>query len=345
MGEGDAKHREAESRSTLTNIRITLAVGDYDRTRALGDGRVRPEGVDLTVLNLPVEEIFYRQLTYREFDLSEMSFSSYVLSLQRPDPAFIAIPVFPSRYFRHQSVFINRKSGIESPSDLRGKRIGTPEYQMTAAVWQRGFLEDDFGVAVEDYEVFTGGIEAPGRHEKIPLPTPDTIRITPIGPDQTLSQMLADGEIDAIASASTPSSFRTSPDVVRLFPDFEAVEQDYYRRTAIFPIMHVIVIRREVYAAYPWLARTMMKAFAEALDIARDDLQYRSALRIMLPWLTANVEEAIELMGPKYFEYGIEPNRHVIDAFLRYHRRQGLSTRELEAEDLFVPNAGSAFVI
>jgi len=331
--------------ASVTRIRITLAVGDYDRTRALADGRVTAEGVDLTVLNLPVEEIFFRQLTYQEFDVSEMSLSSYVLSIQRPDPAFIAIPVFPSRYFRHQSVFINRNSGISSPADLAGKRIGTPEYQMTAAVWQRGFLEDDFGVRPEDLEIFTGGIESPGRHEKIPLPTPDTIRITPIGPEQTLSSMLAAGELDAIASASTPSSFQTSPDVVRLFPDFEAVEQDYFRRTRIFPIMHVIVIRREVHARYPWLARTLMKAFAEALRIAESDLQYRSALRVMLPWLTANVEEALEVMGPGYFDYGIEQNRHVLEAFLRYHRRQGLSSRELAVEDLFVPNAGSAFVI
>ncbi len=329
----------------MTNLRITLAVGDYDRTRALADGRVRPEGVDLTVLNLPVEEIFFRQLAYREFDISEMSFSSYVLSIQRPDPAFIAIPVFPSRYFRHQSVFVNRRSGIESPADLIGKRIGTPEYQMTAAVWQRGFLEDDYGVRVEDLEIFTGGMEAPGRHEKIPLATPDSIRITPIGPEQTLSRMLADGELDAIASASTPSSFRASPDVVRLFPDFVSVEQDYFRRTRIFPIMHVVVIRREVHQANPWLARTMMKAFDQSLELAGADLQYRGALRIMLPWLAANVEEATDLMGPGYFDYGIEPNRHVIESFLRYHRRQGLSTRDLAVEDLFVPNAASAFVI
>jgi len=329
----------------MTKIRIALAMGDYDRTRALADGRVTAEGIDLTVLNLPVEEIFYRQLVHREFDVSEMSLSSYTLSLQREDPPFVAIPVFPSRYFRHQSIFVNARNGVREPGDLVGRRVGVPEYQMTAAVWQRGFLEDDYGVRVEDVEYVTGGIEGTGRHEKIPLALPPGIRVTPIGEDDTLSRMLAEGRIDAIASASTPSSFGASPDVVRLFPDFKAVEQDYFRRTRIFPIMHVVVIRREVHEANPWVARSLMKAFDAALRIAEADLRYRSSLRVMLPWLTHHLEETVELMGERYFDYGIEANRHVLEAFLRYHHRQGLSARELAVEELFVENAGSSFVI
>jgi len=329
----------------MSRLRITLAVGDYDRTRALQDGRVSPEGIDLNVVNLPVEEIFFRQLTYREFDASEMSLSSYVLSRTRPDPAFIAIPVFPSRYFRHQSVFVNRRSGIASPEDLAGRRVGVPEYQMTAAVWQRGFLEDDYGVRPEDMQYFTGGMESPGRHEKIPLRLPPEFRIQPIGPDQTLSRMLADGELDAVTSASVPPSLHTSEDVVRLFPDFRSVEADYYRRTGIFPIMHVIVLRRDVYEANPWIARSLMKAFDAALRIAYDDLRYRSALRVMLPWLAAEVDETEALMGDDWFAYGVERNRHVLEAFLRYDHRQGVIPEPLRVEDLFVENAGESFVI
>jgi 4,5-dihydroxyphthalate decarboxylase len=323
------------------NLSLTLAATDYDRLRALRDGRVRPEGIDLTYLALPVEEIFHRQIRHQEFDLSEMSLSSYVLTLERGAP-FIAVPAFPSRYFRHQSMFINRNSGITTPADLRGKRVGLPEYQITAAVWQRGMLEDEYGVAIEDMQFFTGGVEDRGRTEKIDLDLPAGITVEPIGPDSTLSEMLADGRIDAVLSASTPSAFRTSPDVVRLFPDYKTVEADYYRRTGIFPIMHVLAIRREVVEQHPWVAMSVYKAMNASLSLAREDLEYRSSLKIMLPWLAHHLEESVGILGEDFWSYGLEQNRHVLETFLRYSRRQGLAKRDWTPEELFAPSTVSA---
>jgi 4,5-dihydroxyphthalate decarboxylase len=323
------------------NLKLTLAATNYDRMRALQDGRVQPEGVDLTYLNLPVEEIFHRQIKHHEFDLSEMSLSSYVLTLERGAP-FIAVPAFPSRYFRHQSMFVNRNSGIVTPADLRGKRIGLPEYQITAAVWQRGMLEDEYGVAVEDMYFLTGGVEDRGRTEKIELDLPTGINVEPIGPDDTLSEMLAEGRIDAVFSASTPSSFYTRPQVGRLFPDYKTVEADYYKRTNIFPIMHVVAIRREVLEQHPWVAMSIYKAMNASLAIAREDLEYRSSLKLMLPWLADHVEETVKTMGEDFWRYGLEANRHVLEAFLRYSRRQGLAKRDWKPEELFAATTVSA---
>lgn len=322
-------------------LNLTLAATDYDRLRALQDGRVRPEGIDITYLTLPVEEIFHRQIMHREFDLSEMSLSSYVLTLEQGAP-FVAVPAFPSRYFRHQSMFVNRASGIATPEDLRGKRVGLPEYQITAGVWQRGMLEDEYGVAVEDMRFFTGGVEDRGRTEKIELDLPAGISVEPIGPQDTLSQMLADGRLDAVFSASTPSTFHTSPDVVRLFPDYKSVEADYYRRTRIFPIMHVLAIRREVVEQHPWVAMSVLKAVTASLAVAREDLEYRSSLKLMLPWLAHHLEETVEVMGEDFWQYGLEANRHVLETFLRYSRRQGLAKRDWKPEELFAPTTVSA---
>jgi 4,5-dihydroxyphthalate decarboxylase len=329
----------------MTRTQLTMAATNYDRLRALQDGSVVPEGLDLNFLSLPVEEIFYRQLKHHEFDVSELSLSSYVLTLEQDDPPFIAIPVFPSRYFRHQSIFVNARSNIRTASDLVGKRVGVPEYQMTAAVWQRGFLEDDFGVKFQDMHYFTGGMEAPGRSEKVPFAAPPGVTITPIGPDETLSEMLAAGDLDATISASVPPSFGVSPDVVRLFPDYKTVEKEYFARTQIFPIMHVIVIRREVLDEHPWIARSLMKAFGQALEIAEEDLRYRSSLKVMLPWLADHVDETIAALGDNYFSYGLEENRHVLQTFLEYSHKQGLAQRLWKPEDIFTPHALGSFVI
>ncbi len=329
----------------MTRTQLTLAATNYDRLRALQDGTVVPEGIDLNFLALPVEEIFYRQLKHREFDVSELSLSSYVLTLEQDDPPFIAIPVFPSRYFRHQSIFVNADSGIRVPADLAGKRVGVPEYQMTAAVWQRGFLEDDYGVRFQEMHYFTGGMESPGRSEKVAFSAPPGVTITPIGPDQTLSDMLAAGELDATISASVPPSFGVSPKVVRLFPDYKGVEMDYFARTRIFPIMHVIALRREVLDEHPWIARSLMKAFEEALVVAEADLRYRSSLKVMLPWLADHVDETVAAMGEDYFSYGLEQNRHGLQTFLDYSHKQGLAQRQWKPEEIFTPHAVGSFVI
>jgi 4,5-dihydroxyphthalate decarboxylase len=330
----------------VSRLRLTLACWDYDRTRALAEGRVQPDGIDLNYLSLPVEETFFRMLRHREFDAAEMSLSSYSVTLARPDPPFIAIPVFPSRFFRHSCLFVSAKSGIREPAQLAGKRLGSPEYQMTAPVWIRGILSDEYGVRVEDVQHVTGGEEEPGRDEKVKLDLPPAIRVERIGPTQTLSKMLADGEIDALATARAPSTFRTRPDdVKRLFEDFVDVERAYFRRTRIFPIMHVVAIRRDVYRAHPWVAQSLYKAFVEAQRRTYRDLEETAALKAMLPWLTAHVEETRREMGDDWWAYGLEPNRHVLDTFLRYHHEQGLSKTRLAPEQLFAPETLESFRI
>jgi 4,5-dihydroxyphthalate decarboxylase len=330
----------------MSSIRLTLACWDYDRTRALADGSVRPEGIDLVYLPLPVEETFFRMLRGREFDCSEMSLSSYVMSLGRDDRPFVAIPVFPSRFFRHSCIFVSAKSGIQRAEDLAGRRIGNPEYQMTAPVWIRGILADEYRVPVSGVTYVTGGEEEPGRTEKLRLDLPSAIRVAPIGATQTLAQMLADGELDALYTARTPSTFHTRPDAVRrLFEDYVAVEREYFRRTRIFPIMHTVVIRRDVYEQHRWCAQSLYKAFVQAQRKTYRDLDETAALKAMLPWLTAHVAEAKRELGADWWAYGLEPNRHVLDTFLRYHHEQGLSKRRLAPEELFAPETLEAFRI
>jgi 4,5-dihydroxyphthalate decarboxylase len=320
----------------MNRLRLTLACWDYDRTRALADRSVQPDGIDLVYLTQPVEETFFRMLRHREFDCSEMSLSSYTASLNAEDPPFIAIPVFPSRFFRHSCIFVSAKSGIRKPEDLKGKRVGVPEYQMTAPVWIRGILSDDHGVSVTDVEHCPGGEEEPGRDEKIRLNLPGAIRLRPIGPTQTLSRMLAEGELDALVTARAPSTFHSQPDKVRrLFPDYVEQEKAYYRRTKIFPIMHTVVIRRDLHRANPWVAQSLYKAFAAAKAKAFEMYQQTAALPAALPWLVAHVEETRREMGEDWWPYGLAPNRHVLDAFLRYHHEQGLSPRRLAPEELF----------
>ena len=329
----------------MTRLKLSLACWNYDRTRALQDGSVQPDGIDLTYLDLPVEETFFRMLRNREFDVAELSLSSYAVSMFREPRPFVAIPVFPSRFFRHSSIYVNARAGIREPRDLVGKRVGVPEYQMTAPVWIRGILSEHYGVPVDSVTYLTGGEEEPGRDEKIKLDLPPNIKVQPIGPEQTLSAMLASGEIDALYTARMPSTFAPAGGVRRLFPDFKEVEQEYFRKTRIFPMMHTVAIRREVYEANRWIAQSLMKAFAQAQRRTYDDLYVTAALKAMLPWLTAHVEEARALMGEDYWPYGFTPNRDALATFLRYHHEQGLSKRLLRPEELFAPETLESFKI
>jgi 4,5-dihydroxyphthalate decarboxylase len=327
-------------------IRLTLACWDYDRTRALMDGTVAPDGIELVYLNQPVEETFFRMMRYREFDCSEMSLSSYVASLNGPDPGFIAIPVFPSRFFRHSCIFVSAKSGIRKPEELKGKRVGVPEYQMTAPVWIRGILSDDYGVKVTDVEHFSGGEEEPGRDEKLKLNLPPHVRLRAIPVDKTLSRMLADGELDALVTARAPSTFHKEPDKVkRLFPNYVELEKEYYRRTKIFPPMHTVVIRRDVYAKNPWIAQSLYKAFTEAKARAYALYNQTAALPAMVPWLVAELEETRREMGEDWWPYGLEPNRRALETFLRYHHEQGLSQRRFQPEELFARETLASFKV
>lgn len=322
-------------------VSLSLACWDYDRTRALRDGSVRVDGADLTCLTLPPEATFFRMMRHREFDAAELSLSSYVLSCHSEERPFVALPVFPSRMFRHGGIYVRR--GIDDPAQLHGARIGLPEYQLTAHVWIRGILADDHGLPVDAVSYHTGGLESPGRVEKARV-SPPGITVEPIPAGATLVQLLAAGELDALYTPRTPSTFR-SGEIDRLFPDYRAREADYYARTSIFPIMHVLVLRRDVYERHPWLAQNLCVAFEEAKRRAYDDLLETAAQKVTLPWLTSEAEAARELMGADYWSYGLGPNRHVLETFLRYHHEQGLSPRPLAPEELFAPETLESFVI
>lgn len=330
----------------MSKLRLTMACWNYDRTRALMDGRIPVEGVDLNYLNLVVEETFFRMMRNQEFDVAEMSLSSYTLSLFRDPAPFIAIPVYPSRSFRHSGIFVNADSGIREPRDLIGKRVGNPEYQLTANVWIRGLLNDEYGVPVDSVHYFRGGLEHPGRIEKAAVSLPPAIHIEDIAEHKTLAQMLESGEIDALYAPRAPSTLASNPAKVRhLFPDYAAAERDYYLKTKIFPIMHVIAIRREVYEKNRWVAQSLYKAFTAAQKEVYADLHEFAALKFMLPWLIPHVEETERLMGRDFWPYGYQPNIETLRTFLRYSFEQGLSKRRLDPKELFAPETLESFKI
>lgn len=330
----------------MGKIHLTMACWDYDRTRALQEGRVQVEGVDLTYLPLRVEETFWRMLRYQEFEAAELSMSSYLVGRENGFPRLVAIPVFPSRAFRHSCIYINTDSGIKEPKDLGGKRVGVPEYQVTMAVWVRGILQHEYGVPPEKMKWFTGGQEHPGREDKIEHDLPSNIDIRTIGPDQTLSSMLEQGEINAIITPHMPSPFvHRSPKVRRLIPNFREVERDYYRRTKIFPIMHAVVLREDFYKKHPWVAQNLYKAFAESKRLCQRSMYEFSALKYMLAWSIAEMEEERDLFGEDLWPYGLEANRHVLETLVRYAYEQGLIKKKVDLESLFAPNTLEDFKI
>jgi 4,5-dihydroxyphthalate decarboxylase len=325
-------------------MRIALACWDYDRTRAIADGRIRPEGLEVDYVALPPEETFFRMARFREFDVSELSLSSYVVSCRRAERPFVAIPVFPSRSFRHSGVYV-RSGGVERPEDLRGGRVGVAEYQLTANVWIRGILAERHGLPVRDVTYVTGGLEDPRRIEKLALELPPEIRVEPAPEGRTLSEMLAAGELDAIYSPRAPSTLGEGG-VRRLYEDFPAVERGYFEATRIFPIMHVLAIRADVYEAHRWIARSLLKAFTAAKDEALASLREVAALKVSLPWTAAHVEEARSLLGEDWWPYGLdEANRRVLETFLAYARDQGLAGEEQTVESLFAPETLEEFAI
>jgi 4,5-dihydroxyphthalate decarboxylase len=330
----------------MSRLRFAFACSPYDRMRALMDGSVVPEGIDLNFVPLEVEEIFWRQLRHQEFDGCEMSLSSYTMARSRGDERFIAIPVFTSRFFRHSCVYVNTSKSIRAPQDLKGKTVGVPEYQMTAALWLRGIFQHEYGVHPREIHWRTGGLEAPGREEKVRLQLPPDVDCEPIPDEKTLSRMLDAGEIDALFTARAPSCFlNRSPDVARLFEDYAAVEQAYYQKTRIFPIMHCVAIKRAIYEASPWVAMSLYKSCRAAKDRALENLQQTYALHASLPWLVREVERTREIMGEDWWPYGVEKTRETLEAFCRYSFEQGLSARRMEVEELFAPETLDEFTI
>ncbi|WP_426245010.1 ABC transporter substrate-binding protein [Nocardioides sp. LHG3406-4] len=316
---------------------LTFACGGYDRVQPLADGRVSVEGVNLNMLRLEPEECFWRMLQNAEFDAAEMSLSSYSIAVAAGDDRFVGIPAFLSRSFRHSTLYVRDGAGITDAKDLAGRRIGVPEYQMTASVWTRGLLTHDLGVDVSDVTWCTGGLEQPGRVERQPLKLPDSVRVEPLSKDSTLSAALVNGEIDALMAPRVPKVFRKGKGVHRLFPDYRERERDYFERTSLFPIMHLVVVRRDVLEKNPWVAQSLYKALAESKRVATTGLADLPALRYTMPFLLAALEEQAEVFGDDPWPYGLEPNRHALETFMSYLQEQGLLETPPKPEELFSP--------
>ncbi len=330
----------------MTNLRLSIAIGDYDRNRPLIDGAVQIDGVDPVFMKLVPEEIFFRAFRHAEFDVCEASLSSFTVKTAQGTNPYVGVPAFLSRAFRHTGIFIRNDRGIARPEDLKGKRIGCPEYQLTACVWIRAMLEDDYGVKPSDVTWVRGGIEQPGRAEKISVELPGYIRVEQAPADRSLNQMLVDGEIDAFIGPRAPSSFDAGhPKVARLFPEPAASASAYYQRTKIFPIMHVLGVRQTIVEQQPWLPAALLKAFEQSKAVALAKLGDTSATKVTLPFVDEQLQAARELMGSDFWSYGVAPNRHVLDAFLKAHHRQGLSSRQLKVEELFHSSTLEAFKI
>ncbi len=318
-------------------LKISLACEQYDRTRALFDGRVRIEGCDMTAIHLHAEECFHRAFNGAEFDITELSGSSYMMTLSRGECPYVAIPAFVSKVFRHSAIYVRADRGIRTPQDLIGKRVGMPEYQMTACLWARGILEDEYQVRPRDIQWFTGGQEEAGRRERSPLHVDPSVSITPIGDQRTLIGMLSSGELDAVITARAPSAYGVDPNIVRLFEDFRSVESAYFRKTGIFPIMHLIGVRRSLLEQAPWLAVSAYKAFVAAKAIAIHELHDIGVNMVTLPWVNAEVTAAERALAQDFWSYGLEPNRAALEAMTRYSYEQGLAARKLSPEELFHP--------
>ncbi len=322
----------------MSKLKLSIAVGDYDRTRPLIDGAVQIDGVDPVFMMLSPEEIFFRAFRHQEFDICELSFSSYTLKVANGDSPYIAIPAFVSRAFRHTSICIRNDRGIKSPKDLAGRRIGTPEYQLTANVWARAILQDDFGVKPSDVIWVRGGLEEPGRPEKIAVQLPSNIRVESAPPDRSLNEMLAAGDIDGFMGPRAPSCFGAHPNVSWLFDDPTAAAMENFSRTGIFPIMHVVGIRKTIADAHPWLAAAAFKAFVQSKAAALAKLSDTSASKVMLPFTEEKLVEAQRLMGEDYWPYGVASSLKTIEPFLKHHHEQGLSKRLVSVGELFAPS-------
>lgn len=321
----------------MPDISITIASGEYDRIRAIRDGTVKVEGCAVTYHVVEPNQLFVRNLKAQEFDVSEMSFSTYITLRDQGRAHYTAIPVFLSRAFRHSAIFVRTDRGIASPADLKGKRIGTPEYLTTMLVWMRGLLSDEYGIKPSGLRWRLGGLEQPAR-DAVKIEPIAGVEIEPIPPGKTLAGMLADGDLDAVFSARPPSCFlRGAANVARLFPDYRTAEQAYYRKAGIYPLMHAVGIRNSLAEQHPWMAKNLFDAFAKAKAMAVADFEKLSAFALTLPWIEAEYRATQAVLGEDIWPYGVEANRKAIDTLCRYLHEQGFTTRQMRAEELFAP--------
>lgn len=317
-------------------LKLTLACWDYDRTRPLIDGLVKPEGIDLEVKVLRPRQMFPRMLEDKEFHASELSLASYAALLGRGECPFFAIPVAVSKFFRHSCIYVRKDAGIKTPQDLKGKRVGTTQYSSTAVTYMRGMLQDEYGVKAHDMHWFMGGLTAPTEKPLIPLELPPEVKLEFLPDGETLEQMMIEGRLDALLSIYIPTLFRDGwPNITRLFENFKAVEIDYYQKTRIFPVMHTIALREDVMRDHPWAARSLYDAFCKARDIALEGLWDTDALRLALPFLMDHVEENWRVFGKDYWAYGLDANRPALEAVGRYVHEQGFSPRIVTADEIW----------
>lgn len=329
----------------MTKLPLTFATSHYEHINELVTGRVPVEGVDLTVLDLQIEEIFFRQVNYRDFDVSEFSMGKYCSLVSQGDSPFVAIPVFPSRVPRHSSIYVHTKGPVKTPQDLAGKRIGVPEYAQTASVYSRGLIQHQFGVDLTSIHWIQAGVDQPGRLEKVKLKLPPGLKYES-RPDKSLSEMLISGELDAALSAHAPKSFEEGhPNVARLFPDYLDIEMKYVKETGIYPIMHVIVFKREIVERNPWVAVNLFKAFEEARRRSVERVMAATSSVLPLPWAYEFMKRMQDVVGPDLMPYGLEQNRTTLEAFLQYAFEQGVCHRKLTPEELFPPQVLKSFKV
>ncbi len=327
----------------MAKLELSVAVGDYDRTRALIDGTVQIDGVDPVYMTLVPEEIFFRAFRAAEFDICEMSLSSYTVKTAQGNCPYIAVPAFISRAFRHTSIYV-RTDRVKKPEDLKGRKVGVPEYQLTANVWARAMLEDDYGVKRSDIHWIRGGIEHAGRPEKITVNLPPGVRLDNAPEGATISALLEAGEIDGFIAPRPPTLVeKCHPHIGWLFADPTAAAKAYYKRTGFFPIMHAVGVRRELAERHPWLPGAVLKAFEQAKQAGLAKLSDTSATKVTLPFVEERLKEARDLMGHDFWSYGIAPNRKVLDYFLAQHHAEGLSARRLAVDELFHPATYETF--
>lgn len=322
----------------MANLDLTIACSDYDQVRDFATGKVRAEGIDARFIDVGVEEMFYRFLKFREFEVSEISLCKYASMVAGGDRSIVAIPVFPSRIFRLSSFYVRSDSDLQDFQQLEGKKIGIPEWAQTATVYSRGYLAHEVGVPLRSIEWFQAGVDEPGRAEKVSLTLPEGINITPVE-NKTLRDMLFDGSLDAIITANPPKLPAGEANRIRrLVPDFQPLEEAYFRTTGILPIMHTIVVRGDVAEKYPWVLMNLFKAFEEAKERSVARISSVTATRVPVLWLGVHLERTRSLFRNDYWPYGIEGNRKTLDAFLLYAFEQGICSRLLKPEDLFPAN-------
>lgn len=327
----------------MPNISLTLAITPYDHVADLTSGRIPIEGIDLTCLQLQTEEVFFRTAVYREFDVSEMSMAKYASMRSQGDASLIAIPVFPSRVPRHSAIYIRRGGPVKTPADLSGKRLGVPEWAETALVYARGLLQHQYGVDLKSIRWFQAGVNEPGRTEKVALKLPAGLSLAPVK-DKSLNDMLLSGELDAIMCARPPRAFGDKDSqITRLFEDFLEIEEKYVRETGIFPIMHAVVLRKDVMDKYPWAAMNLYKAFEEAKRRSVERILSATISAVPIPWCYERARRDLDVFGKDYWPYGIEANSTTLEAFLQYAHEQGVCHRLMEPEEIFAREVQQRF--